>query len=71
RITREHPGETVVVVGHGGTIGSSFVSLGDQPIRAGNGPTHEVTNTSITQWRWNARGWRLVRFNDAAHLYDL
>ncbi|MDQ1385484.1 MAG: ribonuclease / adenosylcobalamin/alpha-ribazole phosphatase [Actinomycetota bacterium] len=71
RITREHPGETVVVVGHGGTIGASFVSLGDQPIRAGHGPTHEVNNTSITQWRWNARGWRLVRFNDAAHLYDL
>jgi 2,3-bisphosphoglycerate-dependent phosphoglycerate mutase len=71
RIAREHPDQTVVVVGHGGTIGSSFVSLGNQPIRSGHGPTHEVANTSITQWRWNGSEWRLARFNDAAHLYDL
>jgi probable phosphoglycerate mutase len=71
RIAREHPGETVVVVGHGGTIGASFVSLGNLPIRAGNAPTHEVSNTSITQWRRNEGEWRLVRFNDAAHLHGV
>ena len=68
RIVHDHPGETVVVVGHGGTIGASFVSLGNLPIRAGLGPTHEVANTSITQWRWNGGEWTLARFNDAAHL---
>ncbi len=72
RITHEHPGQTVVVVGHGGTIGASFVSLGDLPLRSGLQPTHEAVNTSITQWRHDGDGpWRLERFNDAAHLFDL
>jgi probable phosphoglycerate mutase len=71
RIAREHRGECVVVVGHGGTIGGSFVSLGNLPIRSGSVPTYEAVNTSLTEWRWNGRAWRLARFNDAAHLADL
>lgn len=69
RIPHEHPGETVVVVGHGGTVGASFVALGHLDMRRGFGFTHEATNTSITEWRWTNRDWHLVRFNDSAHLF--
>jgi hypothetical protein len=31
----------------------------------------EVTNTSITEWRIDDDTWRLVRYNDHAHLADL
>jgi len=68
RIAREHAGETVVVVGHGGTVGASFVALGHLDMRRGVDVTHEAANTSITEWRWAEGDWRLVRFNDAAHL---
>ena len=30
--------------------------------------THETVNTSITEWRYTGSDWRLVRYNDAAHL---
>ncbi len=71
RVAREHEGQRVVVVGHGGTVGASFVALGQLPIRSGEAPTHEAINTSITEWRRDGAEWRLVRFNDAAHLFDL
>lgn len=68
RIAREHEGQRVVVVGHGGIIGASFIALGDLPIRHGNALTHETVNTSLTEWRFTGSGWRLVRYNDAAHV---
>jgi broad specificity phosphatase PhoE len=68
RIADEHPGERVVVVCHGGIIGASFVALGDLPIRKGIALTHETVNTSMTEWRFTGSEWRLVRYNDAAHL---
>lgn len=68
RVTHEHEGERVVVVGHGGIVGASFVALGDASIADGVDLTHETVNTSITEWRHTGRRWRLVRFNDAAHL---
>lgn len=68
RIAREHPGERVVVVCHGGIIGASFIALGDLPLRTGNAMTYETVNTSITEWRHTGTDWRLVRYNDAAHL---
>ncbi len=68
RIAREHVGQQVVVVCHGGIIGASFVALGDLPIRKGFALTHETANTSLTEWRFTGSEWRLVRFNDAAHL---
>jgi probable phosphoglycerate mutase len=71
RIAAEHPDQTVVVVAHGGTIGASFVALGNQPMRSAFHLTHEAINTSITQWRWNGTDWRLARFNDAGHLANL
>ena len=68
RVANEHPGERVVVVCHGGIVGASFVALGNTPIRDGVTLCHETINTSITEWRWTGRNWRLVRFNDSAHL---
>jgi probable phosphoglycerate mutase len=71
RIPSEHPGQTVVVVGHGGTVGASFVALGNVPPRGATAFTHEAINTSITEWRFTGRDWRLARFNDAAHLANI
>ncbi len=68
RVAHEHAGERVVVVGHGGIVGASFVALADASMRDGIALCHETRNTSITEWRWTGRRWRLVRFNDAAHL---
>jgi broad specificity phosphatase PhoE len=68
RIAQDHEGERVVVVCHGGIIGASFIALGDVPIRNGADLTHTTANTSLTEWRANGDAWRLVRYNDAAHL---
>lgn len=71
RVSLEHAGERVVVVSHGGIIGASFVALGGLPIDQVIPMTYEVTNSSITEWRWTGTAWRLARFNDAAHLAGL
>ena len=63
-----HAGERIVVVAHGGTVGASFVVLGDAPMRQVASYTHAAQNTSLTEWVQTSRGWRLVRFNDARHL---
>ena len=65
-----HPGELVVVVSHGGVIDSSmirFLGLADH----GNIVRLHPDNTSITEWRHTGARWRLVRYNDAAHLAGL
>jgi probable phosphoglycerate mutase len=78
RILNEHEGKTIVIVCHGGVIDTSFsyffgIDMLHSP-RAGF-YTH---NTSITHWRKIAedagRGplyWRLISYNDDAHLRDL
>jgi broad specificity phosphatase PhoE len=71
RTANDHPGQRVVVFGHGGTIGASFVELGGLEARNSMALIHEAHNTSITEWLWNGTSWRLVRYNDAAHLADL
>ena len=71
RISREHPGECVVVVGHGGIVGASFVALGDVPIHRGGPYTYACENTSITEWVHTGSAWYLQRYNDAAHLLAL
>lgn len=71
RAVAEHEGETVVVAGHGGTIGASFVAFGHLPMPQATDIVHTVQNASITEWVGTDGHWRLVRFNDAAHLHDL
>ncbi len=68
RIAEEHPGQRIVVVAHGGIIGASFVALGDLSMRMATDIAYETVNTSMTEWRHTGKEWRLVRFNDAAHL---
>jgi probable phosphoglycerate mutase len=71
RAVDDHEGETVVVVGHGGTIGASFVAFGHLPMLQATEIVHDVHNSSITEWAGSDGRWRLVRFNDAAHLHDV
>ena len=77
----DHPGETVVVVCHGGVVEGSLFALGNLSLRR---PFDvRVENTSLTGWSYEpvdgdlgnaghrlAR-WRLDRFNDSAHLAGL
>lgn len=76
RITREHTGKTIVLVCHGGIIDGSFLyffrlsSLTVPPVYM------YTRNASITHWQQNIseqRGvyWRLVKYNDVFHLYDI
>jgi 2,3-bisphosphoglycerate-dependent phosphoglycerate mutase len=71
RVALDHSGERVVVVTHGGIVGASFVALGDLPIGKAFAFTSETRNTSLTEWSHNREGWRLVRYNDHAHLSRL
>jgi probable phosphoglycerate mutase len=70
RLAHDHEGKTIVVVTHGGVIGASFVAFADVPIQKAFNFTDETRNTSLTEWIHNGE-WRLVRFNDFAHLATL
>lgn len=71
-------GRTIVISCHGGIIEASMVAFLGLPLNAGSG-TLQQPNASITEWDLDPaatglRGvgaWRLVRYNDAAHLADL
>lgn len=79
QVAEKHRGETVVIVCHGGVIEGSFAALGNQPLRRPFDVS--VVNTSITEWELmpfpgeerppGGERWKLVRFNDAAHLYGV
>jgi probable phosphoglycerate mutase len=62
-------GRTVVIACHGGVIDTSMVLFLGLP-RFGTLAEFHTANTSITEWwRDDAAGpWRLVRYNDSAHL---
>lgn len=74
RITREHRGESVAVVCHGGVIGAALTVFAELPLRQ---PFRlHIANTSITEWRLEpdlkgVERWTLSRFNDAGHLAGL
>ncbi len=68
RVGAEHPDQTVVVVGHGGIIGASFVALGRLPVDQGVRVVRQTVNASLTEWHWSGAEWSLVRFNDATHV---
>jgi probable phosphoglycerate mutase len=66
-IALDHPGELVVVVAHGGVVDSSiirFLGLAEHGSVVRLHPDH----TSLTEWQHIGSKWRLVRYNDAAHL---
>ncbi len=62
-----HPGELAVVVAHGGVIDSSMIAFLGLAEHGGAIRLHSE-HTSITEWQHTGRTWRLVRYNDAAHL---
>lgn len=73
RAVGDHPGQTVVIVCHGGIIGASMARYLDLPA-FGRLVHLEIDNTSITEWLVPAAGPdrpALVRFNDSAHLAGL
>jgi probable phosphoglycerate mutase len=76
RLTREHTGRTLVVVTHGGVIDCAFVHFLGMDAGAAPRAQFAARHTSITHWQRRARfdgteGFRLVTFNDAAHLRDI
>lgn len=75
RITVEHEGRSIVVACHGGVVTGSMVAFFGLPYLAALVEL-PVQNTSITEWELRSADqvpsrpprWRLLRFNDAAHL---
>lgn len=67
RLATEHEGRSVVVACHGGVVMGSVISFLGLPSQRQASADLVVTNTSITEWEREGR-WRLVRFNDSAHL---
>jgi probable phosphoglycerate mutase len=68
-LTARHAGGTVVVACHGGVVDASmlrFLQM-DEQYRAARFITE---NSSLTEWTRRGERWRLVRYNDAAHLQD-
>jgi probable phosphoglycerate mutase len=64
---QRHPGALVVIFCHGGVVEASLESL--LPVAADRGRLRLRTqHTSLTEWEWGPDGWRLLRYNDAAHL---
>lgn len=69
RLVADHLDDTVVVACHGGVIEGSLAAGLDVRVRF---PAQlEVSNTSLTEWRITDDAWRLIRYNDHAHLADL
>jgi probable phosphoglycerate mutase len=69
-VCRRHPGETIVIVCHGGVVDGLLRHALRAP-RTGGFEVH-TTNTSLTEMVHVRPGrWRLVRYNDAAHLAGL
>jgi probable phosphoglycerate mutase len=67
-LTDRHAGETIVAACHGGIVDTSLLRL--LPMEGGYVPGRFVTeNASLTEWTRRGDRWRLVRYNDAAHLH--
>ena len=66
RITREHEGETILVVSHGGAIrGMGHVTLGVPQEKVWS---LQVGNTALSHMVSTRRGWRMEFWNDFTHL---
>ena len=66
-------GRTIVAAVHGGVVDGSMVHFLGLPKDAGH--VLQTMNASVTEWlhvdprsSWEPGGWRLIRFNDHAHL---
>ena len=68
RLAEEHEGKSVVVACHGGVVIGSMICFLGLPAQRPTLAELVVTNTSISEWNRRDGHWRLVRYNDAAHL---
>ncbi len=72
-LASRHAGETVVVACHGGVVAASMISFLGLPFHGGLTQLFSQ-NTSLTEWvlpddeAEHPHPWRLLRYNDAAHL---
>lgn len=65
-----HRGELVVIFCHGGVVEASLECL--LPVAAERGRLKlRTAHTSLTEWEQGPDRWRLLRYNDAAHLAAL
>lgn len=70
KIVRRHRGGTILVACHGGVVDAAFRTLLGLPMTGGF--ELYTTNASLTEFVESRTGrWRLVRYNDAAHLAGL
>ena len=70
RVVHEHRGGAIVVACHGGVIDAAFRALLRLP--AHGAFELQTSNTSLTEFVTTRRDrWRLVRYNDAAHIVGL
>jgi probable phosphoglycerate mutase len=73
RIILRHPGQSIVVVSHGGVIEVSFMHLLELGPQMRSRACFHVANTAITHWRHvtshaGRQEWHLVAHNDHRHL---
>ena len=67
RVAEAHPSARVAVVCHGGVIEASLTAF--LPVAPGRPRLGLLTeHTSLTEWERSGDRWRLLRYNDAAHL---
>jgi probable phosphoglycerate mutase len=76
RITHEHEGKTIVIVCHGGVVDASFIIFFGLSSFTLSPVEFHTRNTSITRWRTHPKEherpvWRLVSYNDDAHVRDI
>jgi probable phosphoglycerate mutase len=76
RIARQHRDKAVVIVCHGGVVEGSFVYFFCLNSLTGLPVYFNTHNTSITHWTHVSPGdpsapWRLMRYNDDAHLHGM
>lgn len=68
-LVKTHPGQNIVVATHGGMIDGSLIQFLGLPYY-GRRAQLRSSNASITEWSFSDSKWRLVRYNDTAHLKD-
>ncbi len=67
QLAKTYANQTIVAVSHAGFIVGSMLRLFDIP-RPGTGTWIDPSNTGLTEWQYSQNTWRLIRYNDAAHL---
>jgi broad specificity phosphatase PhoE len=67
RLADRFKGRTAVAVTHGGFISASILIKFRIP-RPEPGARFEPVNTAITEWSLSDADWKLIRYNDFAHL---